>query len=68
MDSSEKTDDIIIRLRRAYDETGNTLIGDALNEIARLRGAAIKPKPTLGDAVRTARGGDAPPPPMKGYA
>lgn len=61
------SDDIVIRLRRAYDETGNSLIGDALNEIVRLRGAPAQPSP-LGEAVRKARGGDAPPAPMKGYA
>lgn len=31
------SDDIIIRLRRAYDETGNALLKDALDEIVKLR-------------------------------
>lgn len=39
-------DDILIRLRRAYDETGNELLGDALDEIARRRKTAELQQPT----------------------
>lgn len=33
------SDDIMIRLRRAYDETGNSLLSDAMDEIAKGRRA-----------------------------
>lgn len=33
----DDADDIMVRLRRAYDETGSSLLNDALTEIAALR-------------------------------